>query len=171
MLGLLPPCRPRSLAPLRCAIFLQLWLADSILKCHRLGGDETIQNRVKLPFIELGFVGHGGILVLRPASMGAVGCRYAADETGVGSQASGTDTRLSKAASCLQSLVAILTHSEKSGDPATGWVEALKLLRETPDYRKLCEQHEPQILEFERTADLHEIELLLATMPSTRIPH
>jgi hypothetical protein len=71
----------------------------------------------------------------------------------------------------IRSLSSILTHAETSEAVPYGWLEALKLLRETPEYIQIAAEHEAAFLAVEERADQLEIEQLLATMPATRYPN
>jgi hypothetical protein len=68
-------------------------------------------------------------------------------------------------------LSSILIHAEASEVAPYGWLEALKLLRETPEYMQIAAGHEAAFLAVEERADQIEIEQLLATMPATRYPN
>jgi hypothetical protein len=71
----------------------------------------------------------------------------------------------------IRSLASMLKHAEASEVPPYGWLDALKALRETPAYRSISEQYEPQFHAIEDAADGEECLKLLATMPPTRLPN
>ena len=71
-----------------------------------------------------------------------------------------------------RSLASILTYVDTQHElPVGGWLATLKAMRETPEYRKIAEQYEPQFRAVEDAADVEECQQLLATMPPTQYPN
>lgn len=71
----------------------------------------------------------------------------------------------------LRSLASILTYAESSNQPPHDWLQALKLTRETPEYRRIADELEPLLVRIETAADEKEVELLLASIPPTQFPN
>ena len=72
----------------------------------------------------------------------------------------------------VRSLAAILEYVRTQGElPPEGWLESLKAMRQTPQYRSIAEQYEPLFRAVEDAADVEQCERLLQTMPPTQIPN
>jgi hypothetical protein len=71
----------------------------------------------------------------------------------------------------LRMLAAMLTLSEETQQPVVGWLEALKLGRQIPEYQRIAGEHDELFLRFEQAVDAKEIEQLFAAMPPTLYPN
>ena len=71
----------------------------------------------------------------------------------------------------LRTLASILTVAEMQERPPYEWLEALKLMREQPEYQNIAQEHEQLFRSVENAADVEECQRLLETMPSTQFPN
>jgi hypothetical protein len=71
----------------------------------------------------------------------------------------------------VQTLAAMLETSVNLGRPPVGWLKALKLARQEPNYRNISEQFETQLVELERSLDESELARLVDSIPQTDFPN
>jgi hypothetical protein len=71
----------------------------------------------------------------------------------------------------VRSLASILLAAEKANIAPVGWLEDLKVLRQTPEYRSIAEQSEPLFARILAAADEKEVDQLLQSTPKARIPN
>lgn len=68
----------------------------------------------------------------------------------------------------IRTLAAILETAVHGDQPPIGWLEALKVARETLAYRNISEQHAPLLAQLEESADAIELARLISTIPATQ---
>jgi hypothetical protein len=67
----------------------------------------------------------------------------------------------------VQTLAAILETAVHVHEPPNGWLEALKLARETEAYRNISEQYASLVVQLEKSADANDLDRLMDTIPPT----
>jgi hypothetical protein len=68
----------------------------------------------------------------------------------------------------VRTLAAILEVAERLDQAPFKWLDALKQARQTPGYRTISEQFEPQLAEVERSLEDTELGLMLEKIPPTQ---
>jgi hypothetical protein len=68
----------------------------------------------------------------------------------------------------VRTLASILETAVYLNQPPIGWLNMLKLVRKTPDYRSISEQYAPLLAQFEESADANELARLISTIPPTQ---